>query len=167
MSWKQKVHFVREPDMIQEIWIVFDCHKTIHTWLCVFPFRLCKFLVYLDVVRIQMKMWFKNMPQRLKGGSQLLTLSSKWFLCPLPHWVSYSINVPFCSDTHPPTRISVPQIFRVQIMYIPILSELLNPVKNSAFWWSMMTLKLSLKVCLHYSMICWRNGSPHKIFFFP
>ena len=67
-----------------------------------------------------------------------------------PDWFPYSINVPFCPSTHPPTRINVPQTFRMKILHSPILSELLNPVKDSAFWWSMMTPKLSPKIYLHY-----------------
>ena len=151
MSWQQKMCFIREPNMIQEVWIVFDCvTKPFTHGYAFFHVRLRKFLLYLDFVRIQMKIWFKNMPQRLSWDSQLLTASSKWFLWTPAHWVPYSINVPFCPSTHPPTRLSVPQAFRIKILHSPILSELLNPVKDSAFWWSMMTPKLSPKICLHY-----------------
>ena len=49
-----------------------------------------------------------------------------------------------------PTRTGIPQTFWIKILHNPILSKLLNPVKNCAFSWSLTTLKLSPKACLHY-----------------
>ena len=88
MSWQQKMCFIREPNMIQEVWIVFDCVTKPFTHGYAF-FHVClrKFLLYLDFVRVQIKIWFKNTPQRLSWDSHLLTTSSKWFLWTPAHWV--------------------------------------------------------------------------------
>jgi len=52
-------------------------------------------------------------------------------------------------------------------VHLPTLSERLNPVKNSAFWWSMTTLKLSPKTCLHYFVwIVSKIGLRAKCFLF-
>jgi len=59
-------------------------------------------------------------------------------------------NVSFRPSTHCPTRISIHQTFGIKILHSPRLPTLLKPVKNYAFWWSMTTLKLSPKTCLHY-----------------
>jgi len=64
--------------------------------------------------------------------------------------IPYSINISLCPSTHRPTRISIPQTFWIKILHSPILSELLNLVKKFAFWWSMTTLTLFPKTCLHY-----------------
>jgi len=60
------------------------------------------------------------------------------------------LRVSLRPSTPRPTRISLPQAFLIKILNRPILSKLLNPVKSSAFWWSMTTLKLSPITCLHY-----------------
>jgi len=62
----------------------------------------------------------------------------------------HCVRVSLRPSTHHSTRISIPQIFWIEILHSPIISKLLNPVKNSACWWSMTTLKLSPKTCLHY-----------------
>jgi len=69
------------------------------------------------------------------------------------HQVPLRISQQNCAhgpSTHRPTRISIPQTFWIKILHSPILSKLPNPVKHSAFWCSMTTLKLSPKTCLHY-----------------
>ena len=141
----------REPKMVQEVRIGFD---SVAKWFAhgytFFHIHLRKFLLYLNLVRIQMKVLFKNTSQRRSRDSQQLTASSKWFFRAPADRISYSINVSLRRSTHRPTRISSPQTFWIKILHSSILSKLLNPVKNSAFWWSMTTLKLSPKTCLHY-----------------
>jgi len=62
----------------------------------------------------------------------------------------YSISVSLRPSAHRLTRISIPQNLLIKILPSPILSKLPNPVKNSAFWRSMTTLKLSPQTCLRY-----------------
>ena len=70
ISWQQKMCFVWEPDMIQKVRNVFHrvTKPSTHGYSC-FHVRLCKLLLYLDLVRIQIKIWFKNTPQRLSRDS--------------------------------------------------------------------------------------------------
>ena len=151
MSWQQKMRFVREPNMIQKVWIVFDCVTKPFTHCNTFcHVSLCELLLYLDLVRIQMKIWrLKDTPQKLSRDPQFLTTPSKRFLWTPSDWLPYFIDVSFCPSTHPPTGMSVCDALRVKILHNTMLSKLLNPVKNSAFWWSISTPKLSLKICLH------------------
>jgi len=59
------------------------------------------------------------------------------------------VKVSLCRSTHHPTRISILRPFELRFCTVPCFI-LLNPVKNVAFWWNMMTLNLSMKTCLHY-----------------
>jgi len=52
--------------------------------------------------------------------------------------IPYSINVSLRCSINRPTRISIPKTFWIKILHSPILSKLLNPVKNSASWWRMI-----------------------------
>ena len=215
--------------MFEEVKIGFDSvAKPFTHGYTFFHVHLRKFLLYLSLVRIKLKVFFKNTPQRLSRDSQQITASPKWlFRAPsdqilysrggqlaargphvthrsvfsgprthsekifkskifsnlvlrltcqrLPYisisrygpplnaafqkWppskincspLPYSINVSLRPSIYRPTRISSSQIFSIEILHNSIVSTLLNPVKNSAFWWSMTTLKLSPKTCLHY-----------------
>ena len=145
MSWQQKMRFLREPNMIQKVWIVFDCVTKPFTHCNMFcHVSLCGLLLYLDLVRIQMKIWFENTPQRLTRDPQFLTTPSKWFLWTLSDWLPYFIDVSFYPNTHPPAGMNVRDAFRIKILHRTTLSKLLNPVKKSGFWWSISTPKLSL-----------------------
>ena len=136
--------------MIQKVRIVFDCVTKPFTHCNVFcHVSLCELLLYLDLVRIQMEMCFENTPQRLSRDPQFLTASTKRFLWTVSNWVPYCIDVSFCPSTHLLTGISVCDAFRIKILHCTMLSKLLNPFKNSAFWWSISTPKLSPKICLH------------------
>ena len=96
-----------------------------------------------------MKIWFENTPQRLSRDPQFSTTPSKRFLWTPSDWLPYFIDVSFCRSTLPPTGMSVRDAFRIKILHSTMLSKLLNPVKNSAFWWSISTPKLSPKICFH------------------
>ena len=136
--------------LIQKVRIVFDCVTKPFTHCNAFcHVSLCELLLYLDLVRIQMEICFENMPQRLSRDPQFLTASSKRFLWTVFDWVPYCIDVSFCPRTHLPTGISVRDAFRIKILHCTMLSKLINPFKNSAFWWSISTQKLSPKICLH------------------
>ena len=144
------MRFIREPSMIQKVWIVFDWVTKAFTHCNTFcHVSLCELLLYLDLVRIQMKIWFENTHQRLSRDPQFLTTPSKRFLWTPSNWLPYFIDVSFCPSTHPPTGMSVRDAFRIKILHSTMLSKLLNPVKNFAFWWGISTPKLSPKICLH------------------
>lgn len=67
MAWQQKVRFVKEPDMIQEVWIVFDCvTKPFTHGYTFFHVRLRKFLLYFAVYK-----WRSDLRTRLKDSREI------------------------------------------------------------------------------------------------
>ena len=72
------MRFVREPKMVQEVRIGFDnvAKSFIRGYTC-FHVHLRKILLYINLVKMQMKVFFKNTPKKLLRDSQQLTELSK------------------------------------------------------------------------------------------
>ena len=98
----------------------------------------------LKSLRIKVIFFLKYAPNGLHVADVMLMLRAPADRIP------YSINVSLCPSTHRPTVISrhISQTFWIKIFHSPILSKLVNPVKNYAFWWSIRPLKLSPKTSL-------------------
>ena len=110
------------------------CHKTIHTLQHVLPYQPQWASALFGSGKDTNEDLIWEHASKTLERSQFLTTPLKRFLWTPSDWLPYFIDVSFCPSTDPPTGMSVRDAFRIKILHSTMLSKLLNPVKNSAFW---------------------------------